>query len=116
MIQRSISPTHRRSKGSSFRFRVSGRVLRDPEKARQLWNVAASVWFPRGPEDPNLAVLEIDVERAGILGLARRDGSASARLRESQAHGRHERAWRASNRRGGRHATVSAATTPGCYF
>ena len=41
-----------------------GRVLRDTEKARQLWNVAASIWFPHGPEDPNLAVLEINVEKA----------------------------------------------------
>lgn len=41
-----------------------GRILRDPEKARQLWNVAASVWFPQGPDDPNLAVLEVDVTKA----------------------------------------------------
>ena len=42
----------------------TGRVVRDVEKARQLWNVAASIWFPGGAEDPNLAVLEVGVEKA----------------------------------------------------
>ncbi|PWT75318.1 MAG: general stress protein, partial [Proteobacteria bacterium] len=40
-----------------------GRATRNPERARELWNLAAKVWF-KGPDDPNLAVLEVEVERA----------------------------------------------------
>ena len=39
------------------------RVLRDPHEARALWSAQAGVWFPDGPDDPNLGVLRIDVHR-----------------------------------------------------
>jgi len=39
------------------------RVLRDPRKARELWSAAAGVWFPAGPDDPNLGLLRIEVHR-----------------------------------------------------
>jgi general stress protein 26 len=39
------------------------RVLRDPRKARELWSTATGVWFPGGPDDPNLGLLRIDVHR-----------------------------------------------------
>jgi general stress protein 26 len=44
-------------------LRGSGQVLKDRAKARSLWNALAGAWFPRGPDDPRLALLRIDVER-----------------------------------------------------
>ena len=42
----------------------AGRVLRDPQTARELWSTRAGVWFPDGPDDRNLGLLRIDVHRA----------------------------------------------------
>ena len=41
-----------------------GTVVRDLVKAKELWNPALKAWFPLGLEDPNLALLKVDVEKA----------------------------------------------------
>lgn len=45
---------------------ISGRVrlLRDEEKARELWTQRVKPWFPSGLEDPDLGLLEVTVEEA----------------------------------------------------
>jgi general stress protein 26 len=45
---------------------LSGRatLVRDAEKAKELWNPAHRTWFPLGLDDPELALLRVDVERA----------------------------------------------------
>jgi len=45
---------------------VSGRarILRDPEKAKALWTPWAKVWFPDGPDDPELVLVNVRVEKA----------------------------------------------------
>ena len=45
---------------------VSGvaETVRDPTKARQLWNPTYKAWFPNGLDDPDLALLRVRVERA----------------------------------------------------
>lgn len=45
---------------------VSGaaRVIRDRNKAKELWNPIYKAWFPGGLEDPNLALLKVDVDKA----------------------------------------------------
>jgi general stress protein 26 len=45
---------------------VSGRaeLVHDRRKIEELWNKFAEAWFPDGVDDPNLALLRIDVERA----------------------------------------------------
>jgi len=45
---------------------VSGRcrVVRDKEKARELWSPTLKAWFPEGLEDPELALLCVKVEKA----------------------------------------------------
>ena len=40
-----------------------GQIRHDPERARQLWNPWAGVFF-RGPEDPEVGVLRIQVRTA----------------------------------------------------
>ncbi|MGH8295643.1 MAG: pyridoxamine 5'-phosphate oxidase family protein [Steroidobacteraceae bacterium] len=45
---------------------ISGRVrlLRDPDKARELWTQRLKPWFPSGLDDPDLGLLEVTVEEA----------------------------------------------------
>jgi len=45
---------------------VSGkaRMVRDRQKAEELWNPAFKAWFPKGLEDPDLALLKVNVEQA----------------------------------------------------
>ena len=38
-------------------------LKRDPNRARELWSTMAGAWFPAGPDDPNLGVLSVDVQR-----------------------------------------------------
>jgi general stress protein 26 len=39
-------------------------LIRDREKAKELWNPILKAWFPEGLEDPNLALLKVSVEKA----------------------------------------------------
>lgn len=39
-------------------------VVRDPEKARELWNPAYRMWFAQGLDDPELVLLRVDVRFA----------------------------------------------------
>ena len=39
-------------------------LVHDRAKAEELWNVFAEAWFPGGVDDPNLALLRVDVEHA----------------------------------------------------
>lgn len=39
-------------------------VLRDRKKSEQLWNPLYKAWFPEGLDDPNLALMKIDVLKA----------------------------------------------------
>ena len=41
----------------------TARVLHDRDKIRELWSPMAAAWFPKGIDDPNLALLRVDVER-----------------------------------------------------
>ncbi|HEX5272350.1 MAG TPA: pyridoxamine 5'-phosphate oxidase family protein [Gemmataceae bacterium] len=45
---------------------VSGtaRVVRDPARIKELWSPLLKAWFPKGPDDPQTALLRIDVDRA----------------------------------------------------
>jgi len=45
---------------------VSGtaRVLHDAAKARELWRPEFDAWFPNGPDDANVAVLQVEIASA----------------------------------------------------
>jgi general stress protein 26 len=45
---------------------ISGtaRLVRDQEKMRELWMAPLETWFPRGLEDPDLALLEVRIDKA----------------------------------------------------
>ena len=40
------------------------RVTRDEKKIRELWNPIMKAWFPKGLDDPSLALLEVEVSEA----------------------------------------------------
>jgi general stress protein 26 len=42
----------------------SGRLLRDIQKAKQLWSVEQRAYYPDGPQDERLALLRVHMERA----------------------------------------------------
>jgi len=42
----------------------TAQLVRDQEKIRELWNPLFKAWFPKGLEDPELALLKVTVERA----------------------------------------------------
>jgi len=46
---------------------------RDPARARSLWNDEQKVWWPGGPDDPNLLVIRFKPDRAELW-----DGPASS--------------------------------------
>jgi general stress protein 26 len=54
---------------------ITGKAFagRDREQAKRLWNHKQQVWWPGGPEDPNLLVMKVEPERAEIW-----DGPASS--------------------------------------
>jgi general stress protein 26 len=45
---------------------ISGtaRVVRDEDKMRRLWSADLGRWFPRGLDDPDLALLEVRIDKA----------------------------------------------------
>lgn len=45
---------------------ISGtaRVVRDEDKMRNLWSSQLGRWFPRGLDDPDLALLEVRIDKA----------------------------------------------------
>src|SRR6266404_4746583 len=45
---------------------LSGRakVVKDPQRLKELWSEAFRVWFPSGPDDPELTLISVEVEEA----------------------------------------------------
>jgi general stress protein 26 len=52
--------------GENRYISVSGtaRVLRDEKKIKSLWNPWYKVWFPKGVDDPSIALLRVQVDSA----------------------------------------------------
>jgi general stress protein 26 len=42
----------------------TARSERNPEKAKELWNIHAKGWYPDGPDDPSLALIRVTVNSA----------------------------------------------------
>lgn len=40
------------------------RIVRDRAKAEELWSPMAEAWFPKGLDDPDLALLRVEIEGA----------------------------------------------------
>lgn len=48
----------------------SGELVHDREMIHELWSPAAEPWFPRGEDDPDLALLRVDVKTAELWDAA----------------------------------------------
>jgi general stress protein 26 len=44
--------------------RGTARIVEDTDKIKELWTEAARVWFPRGPEESDIALIEVVVDTA----------------------------------------------------
>lgn len=44
----------------------SGEVVRDKQLAKQLWSPLMAAYFKKGPEDPELALLKVKVEKVEL--------------------------------------------------
>jgi general stress protein 26 len=42
----------------------TAQLVRDLEKKKQLWEPTHKIYFPNGPEDPNVALLKVTVSKA----------------------------------------------------
>jgi general stress protein 26 len=78
---------------------ISGRasIVRDREKMRQLWTPWVEPWFPKGVDDPDLALLAVQVDQAEYWDapdskVGRLFGLAKARSTgDTAALGKHEK-------------------------
>jgi general stress protein 26 len=39
-------------------------VVQERDRIRELWSEAVRTWFPKGPDDPDLALIRVDVQSA----------------------------------------------------
>lgn len=42
----------------------SGELVRDQEKIEELWRPEFKIWFPKGKDDPDIALLKVSLEKA----------------------------------------------------
>ena len=42
----------------------TARVTNDRQKIKDYWSVSVRAWWPEGPDDPDIRLIEIDVDRA----------------------------------------------------
>lgn len=42
----------------------SAQLIRDKSKAKEVWSPIYKAWFPKGLDDPNIALLKVQVEKA----------------------------------------------------
>lgn len=56
------------SKGHDYFACMSGDIRQDNDRAMidKLWNKQVEAWFPNGKEDPNLALLRMDIDSAEL--------------------------------------------------
>lgn len=61
---------------------ISGtaRVVRDDEKMRELWSSRLERWFPKGLDDPDLALLEVRIDKAEYWDAPRNENVKIATL------------------------------------
>ena len=66
-----------RGKMSYVSVSGTGRLVRDRERMQELWTPLAKAWFPRGVDDPSLALLEVRLDKAELWDAP---GSATMRM------------------------------------
>ncbi|MFT4096891.1 MAG: pyridoxamine 5'-phosphate oxidase family protein [Rhodoblastus sp.] len=44
--------------------RGKAQIVKDKAKVKEFWSEAARVWFPKGPDESDIALIKVDVESA----------------------------------------------------
>ena len=72
--------------GNQTYVSVSGRarISRGKNKIREIWTESARRWFPQGPDDERLAVLEVDITKADFWDI---DAQTMVELLNREASG-----------------------------
>lgn len=63
------------------------RIVRDPDKAAEIWNSHLAAWWPRGPNDPQLRLIEVTLEAAEYWHAREPRVIQIARMAQAAAHG-----------------------------
>lgn len=63
-------------------------VARDTRRARTLWNEVQQAWWPGGPSDPNVLVIQFKPERAEIWDGPASSAVASCEFAKARATGK----------------------------
>ena len=42
----------------------TARIVHDASKVKSLWSESLRVWFPQGPDDPNIALIKVTIDTA----------------------------------------------------
>lgn len=67
------------------------RIVRDPDKAAEIWNSHLAAWWPRGPNDPQLRLIEVTLEAAEYWHAREPRVIQIARMARAAAHGERPR-------------------------
>jgi general stress protein 26 len=56
--------TFQDGQSQSLSLRGRARAVEDPGRVKRLWSEPARVWFPDGPDDPDIVLIEVQPEAA----------------------------------------------------
>ncbi len=62
-------------------------ILRDTEKAEELWNKEQTAWWPEGPKDPNVRVIRFEPELAELWDGPKSSAVAAYEFKKARATG-----------------------------
>ena len=69
----------------------TARIVRDPDKAAEIWNSHLAAWWPKGPNDPQLRLIEVTLGAAEYWHAREPRVIQVARLAQAAAHGERPR-------------------------
>jgi general stress protein 26 len=65
-----------------------GEIVDDPARVRRLWTKAAEAWFPKGPDDPDLALIRVRIHLADYWDVAESKPTQIFRMAKAVLGGR----------------------------
>ena len=58
------------ARGEYLSISGTARIVEDTQRARRFWKESYKVWFPKGPDDPDLVLLSVEPEIAEFWDVA----------------------------------------------
>jgi general stress protein 26 len=69
----------------------TARVVHDPDKAAEIWNSHLNAWWPAGPDDPKLRLIEVTLQSAEYWHARAPRALQVARMAQAAARGERPR-------------------------